>query len=125
MKKLITIIIIGLSFYSCSDKDVLQEKVNVSFDMEDNVMKYGENDWILNLDLISKKPVNEVGLERTDYGFKLTSKKHVLTLKLLNNGFDYKVEYINRFTLKVTSEDNLDSLFYWREIINVELNIID
>ena len=124
MKKLITIIIIGLSFYSCAKDGFVTETVNVSFDMQDNSMKYGSEIWKVNLDPETKEPINKVGLERTEYGFVIKSKERIVELTLLNDFTDYEVNYIDPFNIEVFNDSELDALFYWFEVIELELTFL-
>lgn len=126
MKKLITIIIIGLSFYSCTvdnSRNAGTQDITVFFDMEDNVMNYDTQGWVMNLDPLTKDRINEVSLQRTSYGFILKSFYLVDKLVVVKGLEKYTVDYTDVYSIKVTSKDNLDSFFYWNEVIELKLTL--
>jgi len=129
MKKLITIIIIGLSFYSCQSSEYSDnlgtEEITVLFDMQDNVMNYDNKGWKMNVDLPTGDRVNEVSLERTDYGFIVKSFYKCYKLVIVTGSDNYNVDYTDGYSIEVTNKDNLDSLFYWNEVIELRLTLLN
>lgn len=124
MKTFIKIIIIGLSLYSCSIEDVSPNEITVLFDMEDNVVKYDSEDWVLNLDPETKNRINKIGLERTEYGFVLKSAFPITSVEIKNKSFKYTVDYEDPFNVKVTNNNDLQLLFYWHEVIELSISAI-
>jgi len=129
MKKLITIIIIGLSFCSCQSSEYSDnlgtEEITVLFDMQDNVMNYDEQGWKVNIDLYTGDRINEVSLERTDYGFIVKSFYKCYKLVLVTGSEEYKVDYTDGYSIEVTNKDNLDSFFYWNEVVELRLTLLN
>ena len=129
MKKLITIIIIVLSFCSCQSSEYSDnlgtEEITVLFDMQDNVMNYDEQGWKVNIDLYTGDRINEVSLERTDYGFIVKSFYKCYKLVLVTGSEEYKVDYTDGYSIEVTNKDNLDSFFYWNEVVELRLTLLN
>ena len=125
MKKLITIIIIGLSFYSCKMEEPNTETITVVFDMQDNIVNYDNEGWIMNLDLETKERVNQVSLQRTNEGFLVRSAYSIYKLEIVTDTHPYQVDYSDTYNVNVSNQNNLDYLFYWHEVIELRLTLLN
>lgn len=125
MKKLITIIIIGLSFYSCKMEKPNTEVIKVVFDMQDNIVNYDNEGWVMNLDLETKERVNQVSLQRTNEGFLVRSAYSIYKLEIVTDSHPYQVDYSDTYNVNVSNQNNLDYLFYWHEVIELRLTLLN